>query len=743
MEYTSSDSGLGFCRTDGAIDLTERRAIVIPMVCLLLLAIATAVAYVPAMRAGFIWDDDALLTRNRAVKAPDGLVKIWTDPAYNIQYYPMTFSSFWIEHSLAGLNPASFHTTNVVLHILSAVTLFFVLRRIGLPGGVPSALFGAAIFALHPVHVESVAWISERKNVLSCLFYLLALGAYLSFNPLEDDEPARRRWFFYALSIVLFAGAVMSKTVTCSLPATIVLLLYWKRKRIAMKDILALAPMFAIGLGLALITISLERNVVGAQGASWDLSLLDRCLIAGRVICFYAGKLAWPYPLIFNYERWHIDAGQWIQYAFPAAVMALIIVLFAARRKCGKGPLVATLIFAGTLTPALGFFNVFPMRYSFVADHFQYHASIALISLCAAIYVLGVQRFFPRAKPVSIAIALCILATFGVLTNRHARDFHDLESLWTATLRKNDQSWLATNNMGALLRGRGELEAALGWYEKAIAINPDHIEGQLGRALTLLDLNRLDEAAAVLTGVLEDIPDLPAALVNLGAIRQKQGHVDQAVKHYLAAIAAQPDYPDANLNLGLLYSRDGKHEQAIAHLQKTLDHRPYDIRANLPMAKSLLRFGQVKPALECLGRHLQVSPNDAEAIYYSASAQLRVGRADLAIDYLGRAIEIDPNMVAAHVMLARIWAAWKEPLLRDGQRALQAATKAGELTNWEWPVAFDVLALAQAELGQFDQAVATATRGLKLAEQQGRTKLAADLRQRAALYKQRLPFRQR
>jgi hypothetical protein len=249
------------------------------------------------------------------------------------------------------LQPFGYHLVNVLLHASNAVLLWLVLRPLELRG----AWWAAAVFALHPVSVESVAWITERKNILSGLFYFLTGLAYFRFRPLMNREPARGYdWRYYPLVFALFLCALLSKTVTCSLPAVLLLLVWWKNGRVERRDVLALTPLFILGAALALITIGMEQRA-GAVGAEWSLSLVQRCLLAGRALWFYASKLLWPRNLTFLYPHWEIDAGAPWQYVFPLAALSGLVALWSLRSRIGKGPLVAMLFFAGTLVPAKGF----------------------------------------------------------------------------------------------------------------------------------------------------------------------------------------------------------------------------------------------------------------------------------------------------------------------------------------------------------------------------------------------------
>ena len=368
-------------------------------------------AYAPALRGGYIWDDDDYVTRNETLLSADGLWRIWSDPSATPQYYPLVHTSFWIEQHLWGLNPAAYHWTNVLLHALNAVLAWLVLRRLSVPG----AWLAAAIFALHPVHVESVAWITERKNVLSGAF---GLGALLRLAAVCRGSEgiarrARRKSMYYAIALLLFVGALLSKTVVCTLPAVMVLLIWWKRGRVKWTDLWPLVPMFVLGIGLGLVTAWLEKHHAGATGADWQLSWLQRCLIAGRAPWFYAGKLLWPQTLVFIYPRWEVTPPRAWQYAFPAAFLIAIATLWALRGRIGRGPLVAVLCFAGTLFPALGFFDIYPMRYSFVADHFQYLASIALLALAAAALDLAGGFGEDRATRLRAALCAALLLALG------------------------------------------------------------------------------------------------------------------------------------------------------------------------------------------------------------------------------------------------------------------------------------------------------------------------------------------
>jgi hypothetical protein len=289
------------------------------------LVLMTILAYQRVWHAGFIMDDDEYVTGNLTLHSVAGLRRIWCDFNATPQYYPLVFTSFWLEYHLWGLSPPGYHVINVLLHTLAAILLWRVLARLQLP----CAWLAAGIFALHPVAVESVAWVTERKNVLSAVFYFAAALAYWRW-----DEPSaaggtkiRQRWRWYFFAFALFMAALLSKTVTCSLPAALLLVIWWKRGRIDMRDVWPLLPFFVAGIAMGLLTAWLERTQVGAQGPEWAFSFSDRLLIAGHALWFYAGKLFWPANLMFIYPRWQINAGDWQQWIFPAAAAALVAAL--------------------------------------------------------------------------------------------------------------------------------------------------------------------------------------------------------------------------------------------------------------------------------------------------------------------------------------------------------------------------------------------------------------------------------
>ena len=580
------------------------------------LVAVTFIAYQPVWHAGFIWDDDDYVTNNTTLRTLDGLRRIWSKLGATSQYYPLTHSSFWVEYHLWQLNPLGYHVVNVSLHAVNSILIGLVLRKLQVKG----AWLAAAIFALHPVHVESVAWVTERKNLLSGFCYLSALLAYLHFLAGDADgselgENTHRQasgtdphkpWMFYWLALTLYLCALFSKSVTCSLPLVILLLVWWKHGRLGGRDVFALLPFLALGIAMGLTTVTVE-------GQHWALSFTERCLIAGRDLWFYIGKLVWPWKLTFIYPRWRVDPGSSWQYLYPAGALGVIAWSWALRNRWGRGPLVAGLLFVVTLVPALGFFNVYYFRFSFVADHFNYLASAALLALTAA----GVMAVV-RQGAVRIAAVSAVLVTLSAVTWHRAGAFHSSQELWEDTLRKNPGAFIAHNNLGTILREKGQYtEAVAHWraashispnawephmnlgklfldtgkYEEAVTefrealrLEPESVEPRYGLGMTYAKLGQYQEAQAEFEEALRAKPDDGKAHYWLGAVEDHRGNVDEAIRHYLLAIHYEPALADTYVDLGFLRQRRGELDRAINCFQTAIRLLPDDNRPRAALA---------------------------------------------------------------------------------------------------------------------------------------------------------------
>lgn len=588
----------------------------------LLLVVLTFIAYSPLFTAagGWLWDDDGHVTK-ATLQTAAGLGRIWFEVGATQQYYPVVHSAFWLESHLFGTaNPAPYHAVSVLLHASSAFLLFRILRTLAIPGAIAAAL----IFALHPVHVESVAWASELKNTLSCVFFLGAALAYLQF----DATRVRRA---LGLAFLLFVLALLSKSVTATLPAALLVVVWWRRGALIWRrDVLPLLPMLAAGIAAGLMTVWFERTLIGAEGSEFDFTLVERALIAGRALWFYGISLIWPFGLSFNYLRWQIDQAVWWQYLFPLGAVAVLGVLW--RLRLG-GALAAVVVFCIVLGPALGFVNVYPFRFSFVADHFQYHASVALIALGAAGLAWVAARLRARAGTIRVGLAvLCMLLI--ALTMPVAARYLDGPTLYQATIRENPASWLAHNNLAALyltgpspnlpaavthardalrlfpryaearynlavaLDDLGDTEAAIQEYRKLIdQLGPDS-EFRMRRASTsarlgfaLARTNRAAEAIAYLRDAVRLDPANALTFVNLGAALLEQRQIQEAQTALEQAVKLDPAMVDGHYNLGAAYLAGGRPLDAIRAFEAALRLRPGDPQTLAALARAKQQAG--------------------------------------------------------------------------------------------------------------------------------------------------------
>lgn len=564
---------------------------------LLVLALfaATLLTYAPAIRAEFIWNDADYVTAP-ALRSLHGLARIWFEIGATEQYYPLLHSAFWVQHKLWGDWPAGYHVANILLHAACASLLLQVLLRLGVSRA--AAAFAAFVFALHPVYVESVAWISEQKNTLSLFFYLVAALLYVRFD-------AERRRGCYWAATVAFVCALLSKSVTATLPPALLVVFWWRRGRLEWRrDVLPLVPWFALGAAMGLVSAWVEKNYVGAQGSEFALGFADRCVLAGRIVWFYLGKLLWPADLVFIYPRWQIDASAAWQWLFLLGVLATLAALWRLRGR-SRAPLAAALFFGGSLFPTLGFFNVYAFLYSFVADHWQYLPSIGFVVLGAAA-ILGLLEAAPLAWRRGVPAAL--VAALALLSYQQAKTYADLRTFYTATVTRNPDAWMAHNNLGNLLRDRGELEAARTHLEAALRVRPDLRKTHYNLGNVLRSLRRTADAATHYRRALELDASYVEAHNSLGTLLREQGAREDALRHLLRAVQLEPTNADARNNLGMVLRDLGRSREAITEFERALRLDPNMAPAHLNLALSLSLDGRMTEAMEHFREARRLNP---------------------------------------------------------------------------------------------------------------------------------------
>ena len=618
---------------------------------------ATFLAYFPAFKGTLLWDDSGYLT-GPGLRSLHGLWLIWSRPGATVQYYPLLHSAFWLEHRIWGDAVAGYHLINIALHAFSACLVVLIVRRLSLP----RAWLAGFVFALHPVNVETVAWIAEQKNTLCGVFCLASLLSYLHFDQ-------TRRKSHYVLATGLFVLALLSKTVTATLPAVLLVICWWQRGQLAWKrDVKPLLSWFALSASAGLVSAWVEQKFIGAQGAAFLLTPAQRVLIAGRAVFFYLGKLVWPVDLTSFYPHWKLDPTEWWQWLFPAGIVMLGVGLgFAARRY--RGPLASLLIFCGTLFPILGFLNVYFFRYSYVADHFQYLACLAIIVPVTSMLARAGNWLSP-GKTATGAFSVAVILVVGVLTWRQSRTYRDAETFYRESLQRNPSTWVAHYNRGILLADMpGRLPDAIVEYRAALRItagadilDPDPryvtVHNNLGIALSRMP-GRLEDSIAEYQAALKIGPDVVETHCNLGnALSRIPDRFPEAIAQYQAALRVKPDYAEAHYNLGFVLAQmPGRLPDAIAEYELAVHFNPNDAKPHLNLGSALLRVpGRLQDAIAEYQAALRITPNDADAHLNLGSALLRnPGRLPEAIAEYQAAVHIRPDYAEAHYNLGNAW----------------------------------------------------------------------------------------
>jgi protein O-mannosyl-transferase len=581
------------------------------------LAAATLIAYAPALSGTLLWDDPQHLTRPE-LRSFGGLWRIWFDLRANQQYYPLLHSAFWLQFFLWGESTIGYHVVNVLLHTTSAWLLVQIARRLGSKGAVLAGL----VFALHPVQVESVAWISELKNTLSGVFFFASALAFLRYD--EQRGSAR-----YLLALGLFVAALLSKSVTATLPVVLLVIAWWRYGRIRWtEDVLPLVPFLALGAVAGTVTAWYERTGIGASGSDYAFTVVERTLIAGRAVWFYFSSLFWPANLSFVYPRWSISQDTWSLYLFPVALIAVLTAawLFRSRSTAARAVLAALLVYVVVLGPALGFVNVYPFRFSLVADHFQYHAA-------AAIFVLATStiRFAGYVRHAAIVL----ISLLGAMTFHHSTSYTSAQQLYRDTIARNPNAWLAHVNLAAeLLNGtRADLEEAKRHAEIAVALEPEYSGGWYNLAGAHAALGNHVAAVSAYERVLvalerEGTSAEWTARVqwSLGRSLDALGRSGEAITLYERALALRPGFASAHRDLGVALGSLGRHDEALRHFLEAVRLEPTvaDNFANAGAALLMLR----KPgdAIGYLESALRLDPGHAAARQYLAAARAMLGR---------------------------------------------------------------------------------------------------------------------
>jgi tetratricopeptide (TPR) repeat protein len=668
------------------------------------------VVYFPSLNGGFLWDDDTHISKNAALRSLEGLWHIWATPGATSQYYPLTFSLFWFEYQLWTLHTVGYHVVNVLLHGTAALLLWQVLRVLRVRG----AWLACALFALHPVCVMSVAWMTETKNTLSATLALCAAWAYLRAAGLgvyaKTDGKAGLEPRFYGLCLLLFALAMFAKTAVSFLPVTLLLVTWWTGSRLTWRNVWPVLPMVALAIGMGLLTIHVEQSPMGgARGAQFEMPFVDRLLISGRSFWFYLGKLLYPRHLAFIYERWNVNSQVGWQYLFPLATAGALGLTWCLRGRLGRGIFAALAHFYVSTSLLVLIVTLFFTSFSYVSDHWQYFGCMSVLTVVAAGIVWFLDRVVRGLPAVKMIVCVALLTVLGVLSFRQCGNYKDLKTLWVATLKLNPTSVLALDNYGSVLQNEGDFKGAMVEYEKALAVQPTNTLAHFNLAGSLLQMGQFELARKQYEVVLQLEPDAALAHINLGNLLLDHGKADEAIGHFQTVLRKDSNNPDVHYDLANALWVKGDGAGAIAELQTVIRLQPDDLDARCGLAALFFKLGRVDEAAKVYQQIIQKNPGYAPA---------------------------------QNGFMQMVWAlaTSPDPSVRDGGKAVGFAQALVSQSQGRNALHLSIMSAALAEIGNLTDATDFASRAHTLAAQQGNTNLVTTVEHQLAAYHSGEPY---
>ena len=650
-----------------------------------LIVLASCVAYLPALRGGFILDDHQYLTANPLIKASDGLYRFWLT-AEPIDYYPLSNTTLWLEWRLWGTKPTGYHVTNLLLHVATALLLWSLLQKLSIPG----AFLAAILFTLHPVNVESVAWIAQRKDLLAVLFFLLSIFWYLKADrpsALSDHSPhpertadlqprGAARWYW--LSLLAFVLAMLSKGSVAILPLVLLLIVWWRRP-LTKSDLLRTAPFWVAAAILTAINIWCQSRLSYQPFRSAGCA--QRLVGAGAVVWFYLSKALLPIGLVFIYPNWIIQLANplwWLP--LSAALTTTAALWWWRKRRWGRPLFFAWAIFCVTLVPFLGFIDVGFMQFSLVADHYQHIAIISVMAVLAAGWARCRNCLTGPARTIHVALTAVLVTALGILTWQQCRLYDDALTMYQATLAKNPNSWLMHNDLGIEFLLVGRSQEAIAQLQQALRLKPDYAEAHRNLGNLLMDTGRPWEAIEQYQQALRLNPNSADYHNRLGFALDAVGRSQDSREHFQQALRLKPDDAEAHHNLGVALAKAGQTHDAVDHFQQALRLKPDYADAHFNLGNLLMNSGLSQAAIEQYQQALQTKPDFAAARGNLAVALTAAGKTQEAVAEFTKILRLHPNNVQAHFNLAEIYAQLKQPseAIDAAEKALQSARSAGQ-----------------------------------------------------------------
>ena len=601
-----------------------------------IIVLAAFAVYWPALHGGWLWDDELDVTGNSALRDAAGLWRIWFHPVGLYDYYPIKYTVQWLQWQLWGADTTGYHATNIALHALSSLLFWRLLSRLA----VAHAWLGGLIFAVHPLAVESVAWITELKNTLSLPFLLLAFLRYLDFD-------TRGRRGALVASVLLFAAAALCKTSVVMFPVALLLYQLWKHGRLTWARGLSTAPFFVVSLVLGLVTLWFQHHrAIGGEEAGFDPvgGPLARIACAGSSLAFYAGKTLLPTNLMPIYPQWTVNPPSPLLF-LPWLVLAAAVTWFWIQRGTwGRHALLGTGWFVLHLLPVLGFVPISSQRFTWVMDHLAYLSLLGAVGLATA-----ALAWLPRRAVLPVTLPVCVV--LGLVSHRHAATFRSEQALWEDNVAKNPQAWMAHYNLGKIAGDAGRSSDAIGHYRAALRARPAYPEAWNNLGMELRNAGRNAEAIEAFENAIRSKPAHYAAHNNLAAALAAAGRIPDAIARVQEALRINPRFAAAHRNLGNILTRTGRNREAIEHFRQALALQPHFPEVENDLGVALANSGHNADAIAAFRRALQQRPDYAEALNNLGSTLRDTGQPAEALAPLERALALRPEYVSARYNL--------------------------------------------------------------------------------------------